>query len=583
MRPSRRPSFRFRRRKSIRTAVWRRISRSRPRARARCTRSRPGPPGSSLRRRARSCRGSPRRRAWPTSACRSRRATRSRRRSSASGSRWRASCRRTRSTSTASSASAAASSTSIRPPKRSPSGSSSSATSSSRSAGTTRPLSDRSRPSIASSSARSASCWRRRARRSRSSRSATIVDYARAAGGHRRRVRTRRRRGSGRKLEEQWRTSAQRHAGARPDRAALRDACRQLGRAGRVARWRQQISQLAIERDTPSQVHVSCVPTLEYHGRIGDWVDEIRNGARARRSRRVRGGDTPGRAERMIELLADYDVRARAIGRRPTTCECRRAGHDRPALARVSSARRRSCCVFAETDLFEEERRVHERRRSATRSFMSDFRDLKIGDLVVHVDNGIGRFVGLKSWLGRRPGQPPSRSSWSSATPATTSSSSRSSGSISCRSTRAARRRRSTSSAAPPGRRPRPASRRPCATWPRSCSSSTPRARPSPGHAFSPDSHWQQEFDDAFEYDLTPDQQTAIDDITRDMESADADGPAALRRRRLRQDRGRDARGVQGGDRRQAGRGSRADDRAGVPALPHVPRAHSPAFPFASR
>jgi transcription-repair coupling factor (superfamily II helicase) len=39
------------------------------------------------------------------------------------------------------------------------------------------------------------------------------------------------------------------------------------------------------------------------------------------------------------------------------------------------------------------------------------------------------------------------------------------------------------------------------------------------GHAFSPGSHWQQEFDDAFAYDLTPDQQSAIADITRDMES----------------------------------------------------------------
>ena len=39
------------------------------------------------------------------------------------------------------------------------------------------------------------------------------------------------------------------------------------------------------------------------------------------------------------------------------------------------------------------------------------------------------------------------------------------------------------------------------------------------GHAFSPDSHWQQEFADAFEYDLTPDQQTAIADITRDLET----------------------------------------------------------------
>jgi transcription-repair coupling factor (superfamily II helicase) len=41
-----------------------------------------------------------------------------------------------------------------------------------------------------------------------------------------------------------------------------------------------------------------------------------------------------------------------------------------------------------------------------------------------------------------------------------------------------------------------------------------------PGHAFSPDSHWQQEFEDAFEYELTPDQRSAVADIKRDMESA---------------------------------------------------------------
>ena len=40
-----------------------------------------------------------------------------------------------------------------------------------------------------------------------------------------------------------------------------------------------------------------------------------------------------------------------------------------------------------------------------------------------------------------------------------------------------------------------------------------------PGHAFSPDSHWQQEFEDAFEWDLTLDQANAVADIKRDMES----------------------------------------------------------------
>src|SRR5207247_7397100 len=40
-----------------------------------------------------------------------------------------------------------------------------------------------------------------------------------------------------------------------------------------------------------------------------------------------------------------------------------------------------------------------------------------------------------------------------------------------------------------------------------------------PGHPFSADSHWQHEVDDACEYELTPDQQSAIVDIKRDMES----------------------------------------------------------------
>ncbi len=39
------------------------------------------------------------------------------------------------------------------------------------------------------------------------------------------------------------------------------------------------------------------------------------------------------------------------------------------------------------------------------------------------------------------------------------------------------------------------------------------------GFAFSPDTHWQHEFEDAFEYDETPDQLRAIEEVKRDMES----------------------------------------------------------------
>src|SRR5262249_35502213 len=39
------------------------------------------------------------------------------------------------------------------------------------------------------------------------------------------------------------------------------------------------------------------------------------------------------------------------------------------------------------------------------------------------------------------------------------------------------------------------------------------------GYAFSPDTEWQKEFEEAFQYDETPDQLTSIADIKRDMES----------------------------------------------------------------
>ena len=42
----------------------------------------------------------------------------------------------------------------------------------------------------------------------------------------------------------------------------------------------------------------------------------------------------------------------------------------------------------------------------------------------------------------------------------------------------------------------------------------------SPGHAFGPDTPWQQELEDAFPYVETPDQLSAIDEVKRDMEKA---------------------------------------------------------------
>ena len=93
------------------------------------------------------------------------------------------------------------------------------------------------------------------------------------------------------------------------------------------------------------------------------------------------------------------------------------------------------------------------------------------------------------------------------------------------------------------------------------------------GHSFAEDSDWLREFEATFPWQETPDQRDAIEIVKADMERAAADGPPHLRRRRLRQDRGRAPRRVQGRQRRQAGAGPRPDDDPRPAALRHVLRA----------
>ena len=80
------------------------------------------------------------------------------------------------------------------------------------------------------------------------------------------------------------------------------------------------------------------------------------------------------------------------------------------------------------------------------------------------------------------------------------------------------------------------------------------------GHAFPADTPWQYEMEDAFPYVETPDQRRGDRRRQARHGAAVPDGPARVRRRRVRQDRGRDPRRVQGDPGRQAGRRAGADD-----------------------
>ena len=259
--------------------------------------------------------------------------------------------------------------------------------------------------------------------------------------------------------------------------------------------------------------HIAAQPAMEFAGRVQDWVGLLRD-ARSAGETVVFVANTAGRAERVIEMLADYQIPAAPIDRG----EDAHASAVLVAVGRLSKGFRLPAAalqLWAETDVFDEERVTHERRRSAAKTFLSDFRDLKVGDLVVHVDNGIGVFVGLKKIdVGldtqefmelRYAGEdklfvPVERldlvQKYTGAS-------------------RPALDKLGGTSWEKAKTRVKKAMRDMAEELLKLYAS----RKAIPGHAFSADSHWQQEFEDAFEWELTIDQQNAVTDIKRDMET----------------------------------------------------------------
>jgi transcription-repair coupling factor (superfamily II helicase) len=318
----------------------------------------------------------------------------------------------------------------------------------------------------------------------------------------------------GRALEEQWRKSAAdlsaRGHEVRPyDEIALPwDDVERWLRSGRL------VSELAVEVAGEPAAHIASLPTVEHHGRIGDWVEEIRK-ARERGDTVVFVAETPGRAERTIEVLKDYEVRARALA---LADDLRAVGVvvATGQLSRGFHLPEAQVVFVAESDVFEEERRVHDRRRSVSRSFLSDFRDLKVGDLVVHVDNGIGRFVGLKQISAAGLGEQEFMELRYAGDDK-----------LFVPLERLDLVQKYTGGANPP------LDKLGGTSWEKAKTRVKKAMRDMAeellklyaarkavvGHAFSQDAHWHQEFADAFAYDLTPDQRAAITDITRDLET----------------------------------------------------------------
>jgi len=277
-----------------------------------------------------------------------------------------------------------------------------------------------------------------------------------------------------------------------------------------------RLEELAVGDDTDTSVrHVRSQPVTEFHGRVHEWVADVRR-ARERGDQVLFVAESQGRAERVVELLQEYDVVAVPVDRAEEA-------HAATVLVGVGDLSRgfrladAGLQVYAERDVFDEERHAAEARSSVTKTFLSDLRDLKVGDLVVHVDHGIGEFVGLKQ-LGVR-------------------------GSDGAHEFLELRYHEDAKLYVPVERLDliqkytggtRPAlDRLGGTTWEKAKTRVRKAMRDMAeellklyaqrkavaGHSFAPDTHWQEEFEGAFPYDPTPDQATSIADVKRDMES----------------------------------------------------------------
>ena len=120
-----------------------------------------------------------------------------------------------------------------------------------------------------------------------------------------------------------------------------------------------------------------------FSGRMADLTDALRAHA-GQGETAICVLRSEGAARRLREILTEYELDA-LPGIRVVVAPLRE-GFELPEDRVV---------VLAEREIFGEEKHAPDRKSKGRAAFLSDFRDLKVGDLVVHVDHGVARYAGL--------------------------------------------------------------------------------------------------------------------------------------------------------------------------------------------
>ena len=159
---------------------------------------------------------------------------------------------------------------------------------------------------------------------------------------------------------------------------------------------------------TLGEIAVNSRPTLRFHGSIPALVEQLKNLMTADQ-RIVLAVPTQGDAERTATMLREYQMPyrfgSRVVQHGSELEEASYMADDLrvPVIVRTQIASGVSfpdtnLIVFGANDL-SDDADIHARpepKKSKTAAFLSDFRDLAIGDYVVHVEHGIAQYQGLK-------------------------------------------------------------------------------------------------------------------------------------------------------------------------------------------
>ncbi|HVR44473.1 MAG TPA: transcription-repair coupling factor [Thermoanaerobaculia bacterium] len=287
------------------------------------------------------------------------------------------------------------------------------------------------------------------------------------------------------------------------------DRVREL--AGRIE---LALSELHVAGNGFEELRVHAPASVSWIERLGELPAELARG-RSEGRRQVLLTSTKGGREKAERLLRELEV--------PFVDQGTRLGDDlvvaRGNLARGFRFDEVGLDVLSEWDLFEPPAAaaLPARRKRTAESFAADLRDLKAGDYIVHVDHGIGRFAGLDRIAFGENEREVMQLEYANGG----------------RLLLPMESLHLIQKYSGGGEAPAKLDRLGGTSWARTKASVKKAMRDMAdellklyatrhmvsGHAFSRDSPWQFEFEEAFEYEETEDQVAAIDDIKSDMES----------------------------------------------------------------